>query len=121
TANAQSGVYTFHVQGSFYHQIGSLLPESDSEPHYLQIYIWDIQNKQHYQVNTFPGFNLNLSTIQALKDMLDEVNLYIINLRHISHLPAENFRNLSMLIHTNIPRLDQRTHNAPSSSEVTTI
>ncbi|CAG8664796.1 12324_t:CDS:2 [Cetraspora pellucida] len=65
--------------------------------------------------------NLNLSTIQALKNMLDEVNLYIINLQHISYLPAENSKNLSMLIYTNIPRLDQRTHNAPSLSEVAAI
>ncbi|CAG8566216.1 6522_t:CDS:2 [Racocetra fulgida] len=108
-------------QRSFYHRIGSLLPESDSEPHYLQMYIWDIQNELHYQANTIPNSNLNLSTIQALKDMLDEVNPYAINLRYISYLPTENFRNLFMLIHTNIPGLDQRTYNAPSSSEVAAI
>ncbi|CAG8548522.1 24050_t:CDS:2 [Gigaspora rosea] len=77
--------------------------------------------KLHYRANTIPNSNLNLSTIQALKDMLDEVNPYVINFRHISYLPPENFRNLSMLIHTNIPGLDQRTHNAPSSSEVAAI
>ncbi|CAG8549042.1 12819_t:CDS:2 [Gigaspora margarita] len=85
------------------------------------MYIWDIQNKLHHRANIIPNSNLNLSTIQALKDMLEEVNPYVINLRHILYLPSKNFRNLSMLIHINIPGLDQRTHNAPSSSEVAAI
>ena len=37
-ANEKAGVYIFHIQDSFYHWIGSLLPETDSEPHYLQMY-----------------------------------------------------------------------------------
>ncbi|CAG8818974.1 36341_t:CDS:2, partial [Gigaspora margarita] len=36
-ANARTGVYTYHIQGSFYHHIGSLLPESGSDPQYLRI------------------------------------------------------------------------------------
>jgi hypothetical protein len=47
-ANAKTGVYTFRVQGSFYHRIGSLLPNPDSQPQYLQMYIWDTQRELYH-------------------------------------------------------------------------
>jgi hypothetical protein len=120
-ANAKAGVYTFRVQGSIYHRIGSLLPEPGSEPHYLQMYIWDTQRELHHRINTIPNSNLSQVIVEDLKAMLNEVNPYVTNFRYISDLPTENIRNLSMLIHTNIPELDQRTYNAPTASQVAAI
>ncbi|CAG8732180.1 16307_t:CDS:2, partial [Acaulospora morrowiae] len=76
--NAKNSIYTFRVQGSFYHQID-------------------------------------------IKAILDEVNSYSINLQYISNFPEEDIKNLSMLIHTNIPGLNQRTHNVPTAPQVAAI
>ncbi|CAG8569017.1 11800_t:CDS:2, partial [Acaulospora colombiana] len=116
--NMKSGIYTFHVQGSFYHRIDLLLPESSSEPHYLQMYIWDTQNELHHRTNIIPNSNLNPAIVQALKEMFGEVNPYVINLRYISKLHVKDIANLIMLIHTDIPGLDQRTHNVPTAPQV---
>jgi hypothetical protein len=35
------GVYTFHIQGEFYHLMGSLLPADGQDPAFAQIYIYD--------------------------------------------------------------------------------
>ncbi|CAJ0643332.1 9279_t:CDS:2 [Entrophospora sp. SA101] len=96
-ANATAGVYTFRIQGSIYHQIGSLLPEPGSEPHYLQMYVWDTENKLYHRINTLSDSGLDPTIIQ------------------------KNIKNLSMVIHANIPGLDQRTHNAPTASQVAAI
>jgi len=120
-ANANTGVYTFRVQGSFYHRIGQLLPEPGSQPHYLQMYVWDTQHELHHRANVVPNSNLNSTILQSLKDMLDETNPYVTNFRYISNLPAENIGNLSMVIRADIPGLDQRTHNAPTASQVAAI
>ncbi|CAG8751599.1 9696_t:CDS:2, partial [Acaulospora morrowiae] len=120
-ANARAGIYTFRVQGSFHHRIGSLLPEHSSEPHYLQMYIYDTQHELQHRINAIPNSNLNLDIVQALKIMFDEVNPYVINFRYISDLPAKDIENLSILIHADISGLDQRTHNAPTAPQVAAI
>ncbi|CAG8655944.1 6445_t:CDS:1, partial [Acaulospora morrowiae] len=120
-ANAKNGIYTFRVQGSFYHRIGLLLPEAGSNPHYLQMYIYDTQHELHHRTNTIPNSNLNPAIVEDIKAILDEVNPYSINFRYISNFPEEDIKNLSMLIHTNIPGLDQRTHNVPTAPQVAAI
>ncbi|CAJ0765654.1 20582_t:CDS:2, partial [Entrophospora sp. SA101] len=107
--------------GSFYHRIGQLLPEPGSQPHYLQIYVWDTQHELHHQANVVPNSNLNSTILQSLKDMLDETNPYVTNFQYISNLPAENIGNQSMVICADIPGLNQRTHNAPTASQVAAI
>ncbi|CAG8749763.1 4352_t:CDS:2, partial [Acaulospora morrowiae] len=119
--NAKNGIYTFCVQGSFYHRIGSLLPEARSNPHYLQMYIYDTQHELHHRTNAIPNSNLNPAIVEDIKAILDEVNPYSINFRYISNFPEEDIKNLSMLIHTNIPGLDQRTHNVPTAPQVAAI
>ncbi|CAJ0911864.1 6477_t:CDS:2, partial [Entrophospora sp. SA101] len=53
--------------------------------------------------------------------MLDETNPYVTNFQYISNLPAENIGNQSMVICADIPGLNQRTHNAPTASQVAAI
>lgn len=40
-ANMRSGNYTFRIQGSPYHMIGSALPQDGANPAFAQIYIYD--------------------------------------------------------------------------------
>ncbi|CAG8799991.1 22414_t:CDS:2 [Dentiscutata erythropus] len=95
--------------------------ELGSEPQFLQMYIWDTQNKMHHQTNVIPTSNLNLSTMYTLKTMLDNVNPYVTNFCHISNLPIETIKNLLVHICTNIAGLDQRTFNMPTASQVAAL
>ncbi|CAG8599062.1 9138_t:CDS:2, partial [Gigaspora margarita] len=104
-ANAQSSVYTYHVQGSFYHRIGSLLPENDIDSRFLQMYVWDTQHELDYRMNIIPNIGLNPALIQSLKTIL----------------PTENIANLAMLIHADILGLDLKTFNAPTASQIAAI
>ncbi|CAG8840467.1 18828_t:CDS:1, partial [Gigaspora margarita] len=105
----------------FHHRIASLLPNCESIPQYLQIYIWDTQYELQHRSNTTPNSNLSPTILQGLKNILDQVNLYVVNFRSIADLPMENIENLVMCIHTNISGLDQRTHNAPTALQVAVI
>ncbi|CAG8745581.1 10424_t:CDS:2 [Cetraspora pellucida] len=81
----------------------------------------DTLNELYYQTNAISNSNLNMKTIQALKARLDQVNPYVATFHHISSLPVENIKNLTVQLHTNISGLDQRTHNAPTASQVAAI
>ncbi|CAG8776377.1 3116_t:CDS:2, partial [Gigaspora rosea] len=120
-ANAKAVVYTYCVQSSFYHRIGSLLQESGSDPQYLQMYTWDTNNEMEHQLNAIPDVNVNPMIIQYLKNVLDMNNPYVAHLRYISEILNHNITNLSLIIHTNIPRLDQRTNNSPTAPQVAVI
>ncbi|CAG8767442.1 22138_t:CDS:2 [Gigaspora margarita] len=120
-ANARTGVYTYRIQGSFYHCIGSLLPESGSDPQYLQMYTCDTNNEIEYQLNAIPDVDINPTIIQYLKNMLDINNPYVAHLRYISGIFYQRIRNLSLIIYSNIPKLDQRTNNAPTVLQVAAI
>ncbi|CAG8842853.1 31840_t:CDS:2, partial [Gigaspora margarita] len=120
-ANAQSSVYTYCVQGSFYYRIGSLLPENAINSQYLQMYVWNTQHELDHQMNVIPNSKLNTALIQSLKTMLDKVNPYVINLRYISKLLTENIANLAMLIYTDISGLDLRMFNVLIVSQVAAI
>ncbi|CAG8576179.1 5624_t:CDS:2, partial [Gigaspora rosea] len=111
----------YRVQGSFYHRIGSLLPESGSDPRYLQMYTWDKNNKMEHRLNAIPDVNINPMIIQYLKNVLDMNNPYVEHLRYISEILNHNITNLSLIIHINIPRLDQRTNNSPTAQQVAAI
>ncbi|PLW24016.1 hypothetical protein PCASD_04072 [Puccinia coronata f. sp. avenae] len=39
TVQGQAGIFSFRVQGTLYHQIGSLLPEDGEVPAFAQIYV----------------------------------------------------------------------------------
>ncbi|CAG8687581.1 2460_t:CDS:2 [Cetraspora pellucida] len=97
-ANGKNGVYTYRVQGSFYHRIGVLWPENGVEPCYLQIYIYDTQHELQHRINAIPNSNLDSTIIQNLTTIC-----------------------LSMLICADIPGLDQRTYNNLTASQVTAI
>ncbi|CAG8737981.1 23806_t:CDS:2, partial [Gigaspora rosea] len=81
----------------------------------------NITGTLNYRANVIPDSDLDANVIQALKTMLDEINPYVINFRYISNLPSVNLRNLSLIIHTNIPGFDQRTYNVPTAPQVAAI
>ncbi|CAG8834022.1 17421_t:CDS:2, partial [Racocetra persica] len=91
------------------------------DPTYLQLYVYDTQQKLSDQTNAIPNFSLNLATIQLLKNILDKVNSYIINFCHISRLSTKSIRNLAIIIRANIPELDLRIYNTSTASQVAAV
>ncbi|KAL7184236.1 hypothetical protein ACSBR2_026395 [Camellia fascicularis] len=44
-ATRSRGVYTIRAQGAIYYKIGSLLPNSNDRPRYLQLSVYDTDHK----------------------------------------------------------------------------
>ncbi|AES99178.1 AT hook motif protein, putative [Medicago truncatula] len=51
TTNDGDGAIYFVLRGQNYHNMGSMMPESDSTPKFAQIYIYDTQNESKNQYN----------------------------------------------------------------------
>ncbi|KAF5199270.1 hypothetical protein FRX31_011143, partial [Thalictrum thalictroides] len=114
-ANAMSGVYTYRAQGAIYHRIGSLLPEHDDRPRYMQMYIFDTD---HEIENRMAENSLvNRQVLAVLKQVLDTYNPYVQVLRQISQ--HEHMQNIRLHIKELPP--SERQYHMPTSSQVAAI
>lgn len=57
SVNNDRGPYVFKISGQVYHWIGSLCPMNNDDPCFLQLYIYDTQNKVDNRMNHFGGRN----------------------------------------------------------------
>ena len=82
-------MYTFCVQGVVHHFIGSLVPNSDEVPAFVQIYIHDgtpeaeVENRQRHLGEA------KLPERKALQQMLHEANPYVSYFKHAADLMIE--------------------------------
>ena len=75
TMNA-AGIYTFGIQGTLHHFMGSLLPPPGERPGFTQIYMFDsVEEQLQFHHETHP--NLDLEILQLLSTILREVNPYV--------------------------------------------
>ncbi|XP_035843853.1 uncharacterized protein LOC118490365 [Helianthus annuus] len=124
------GPYVFRLQGQNYHRMGSLLPNDGEEPKFSQLYIYDSQNEvvnrqkavsSHIECKTTRNNQLDSTTIEGLKDMLDSCNPLVQSFRMVRDCFQENeFQDVSLkLIGTRDK--DGRVHNLPTTSEIATL
>ncbi|KAI7938124.1 hypothetical protein MJO28_015044 [Puccinia striiformis f. sp. tritici] len=120
SVQGQQGVFSFCVQGSLFHDIGSVFPAADGQPAFAQIYVVGGNNAAEAD-----------SRIQASRAPLDR-NIMLKLQRHIStHNPYSQFyRNATqevganpnagfVLRHVEAPAGgDRRVYNRPSVDEV---
>ena len=67
---------TFKVQGQVYHRVGSLLPPTNEEPKFLQIYFMrDEQQEATQRCNNIPGTRQDI--VMDLQRMLHKYNSYV--------------------------------------------
>ena len=71
-----AGPYVFKISGQLYHRIGSLLPEPNTRPQFLQLYIYDTQNEVANRMDFFQraGQVLRADIVENLIELLDEHN-----------------------------------------------
>ena len=65
----------FKIQGKVHHKIGSLIPQNNSTPKFLQLYFYDTDEATEYRVDLMP--KLSSAIVKELTDILSETNCYI--------------------------------------------
>ncbi|RGB32558.1 hypothetical protein C1646_626032, partial [Rhizophagus diaphanus] len=83
-----SGIYTFHIHGEMYHRIGSLLPNSETQPQFAQIYIYDTDHEIQNRLNIMP--RLDPIILGELQQMLHDINSYVNQFRQAGNLLKHN-------------------------------
>ncbi|MCO5553366.1 hypothetical protein L7F22_006887 [Adiantum nelumboides] len=69
-----SGTYSFHVHGSLYHRVGSLVPHDAGPPKFAQMYVYDTDHEVQNRMNALEG--LDVFTLHALSIMMQSCNPY---------------------------------------------
>lgn len=74
--NMGRGPYVFKISGQIYHRIGSLCPEQNARPQFLQLYIYDTENEVANRLESFQrsGHGLRPDIVERLIEILDEHN-----------------------------------------------
>jgi hypothetical protein len=67
--------YSFHIQGEFYHKIGSLYPTKRQRPQFAQLYIHDTKCERQNCHVVIPS--LDPTTLDQLLTMMYNINPYV--------------------------------------------
>jgi hypothetical protein len=95
-----SGVYTFCIHEEIYHRIGSLLSNSETQPQFAQIYIYDTDHEIQNRLNIMPG--LDPMILGELQQILHNINPYVNQFRQAGNLLKNNpSLNLKLVITNN--------------------
>ena len=111
---------TFTVQGQICHRIGSLYPQQDAPPQFMQIYFIDSRHSENEIRMTIAG-KLQPRIVAQLTEMFHNVNKYVKNLKIaveiINQSPGPD---LSVVIHEDKRPSNQhvRCYNVPTGNEV---
>ncbi|XP_008482471.2 uncharacterized protein LOC103519163 [Diaphorina citri] len=112
---------TFKVQGQVYHRIGSLLPVSDKDPSFLQIYfVGNEEREMSLRCQHYPGVKPGL--ISQLQKMLHDNNPYIKDFKTAMENVSEG-EEFKVVIHAERkPAGEHRGRfNAPTATEVALV
>lgn len=74
-ANERTGSYTFRVQGSPYHLIGSAIPQSGERPKFAQIYIYGVAEELSNRHSI--ALHLSVSTLDCLQRLMHQSNPHV--------------------------------------------
>ena len=111
---------TFKVQGQVYHRVGSLLPPSDGEHKFLQIYFMgDERLEARQRCNNIPGTHQDIVT--ELQQMLHQHNTYVhIFKTALQRMPSDAYK---VVIRADKKPAGEhaRRFNAPTTDEVAIV
>ena len=111
---------TFKVQGQVYHRVGSLLPPSDGQHKFLQIYFMSDERLEARQgCNNIPGTHQDVVT--ELQQMLHQHNAYVdIFKTALQRMPSDAYK---VVIRADKKPAEEhaRCFNAPTTDEVAIV
>ncbi|XP_028110293.1 uncharacterized protein LOC114308820 [Camellia sinensis] len=84
-ATRTRGVYTFRAQGSIYHKIGNLLPNSSDRPRYLQLYVYDTDHENKNRISE--NEELHLDLLDKIKSILNAQNPFVHTFLQLAQRP----------------------------------
>lgn len=113
------GPPVFRIHGELKHLSGSLLPESNVNPSYAQLYIYDSHAAYEYRVSR--NGNLSLQTLLLLQQIMRDYNPYTNIYQHAYEiLRIYNAPDYTIRLCV-VPGHDPRRYNLPSADEVGVI
>lgn len=114
-----TGPYTFRVHGQVCHRVGSLIPQSASDPVFSQIYIYDTQVALRERFLSNIDNNFKSNTLGRLTDLMLAVNPLA---QKYKSLGPDLFTlpNQKLKIVETLPN-DKRRYNAPTADEIAVI
>ena len=117
-ASSCNGVYTYRIEGSLHHEIGSLLPREGEEPKFSQIYILDGECQDERRSNIY---QLSDETFGTIRETLEQCDNPFVNVWQEARAVAS--QNIAIKIASNIvaPIGDVRTYNVPAVPEVAAL
>lgn len=89
-ANMRSGSYTFRIQGTPYHYIGSALPQDNVSPKFAQIYIHDSAHELDNRAAIFP--DMNRTILKDLQDLMHSINPFVEIYKNMNEIAEEQKR-----------------------------
>jgi PIF1-like helicase/Helitron helicase-like domain at N-terminus len=111
-ANMRNGIYTFRVNGTIHHNIGTLLPPEGHDHKFAQIYYHD-EELQVTRRNAIFGNDLNADVLRRITSSLMAINPYV----HLYRCAWDaNSRDVSLIFRER--NVDQRRYNPPTANEV---
>jgi hypothetical protein len=114
------GPYSFHIQGEFYHKIGSLCPAEGQRSQFPQLYIHDTKSKHQNRHAVMPS--LDPTTLDRLLTMMYNINPYVKVFKMARDMMATEGAPMDLkLCLIASPTKDARRYNVPMADEVVAL
>lgn len=120
-ANAKNGIYTFKIQGTICHRIGSLLPPDNSlQPQFAQIYIMDPSIDVRASRRCSIMEDLSPDIVKTIESVLAAHNPFAKSYSHVGLEINNNPDVVGLRIYESV-KTDLRRYNKPTADEVAAV
>jgi hypothetical protein len=115
-----TGLYSFHIQGEFYHKIGSMCPVKGQHPQFAQLYIHDTESEHQNRHAIMPS--LDPTTLDRLLTMMYNINPYVEMFKMARDMMAIKGTPTDLKLSLIASRTkDAHRYNVPMVNEVATL
>ncbi|XP_073296895.1 uncharacterized protein [Primulina huaijiensis] len=114
-ATGTHGIYTFRAHGSIYHSIGSLLPNENCRPRYMQMWIVDTDHDIDNRLHENPELRREL--LLKIQNILDQHNPFVHVFRQIGK--CQDIPNCRLIIRQQKP--NEHQYSLPTTSQVADV
>ncbi|DAZ97704.1 TPA: hypothetical protein N0F65_009603 [Lagenidium giganteum] len=115
-ADARYGVYTFRIQGTICHRVGSLLPQSEKAPAFARLCFFDPDVKRQANSHASIMNDLDVGIIRSVQEELFQLNAFAQTYKSVG-LANPHQNEVQLRIYEDV-RTDLRRYNKPTAVEV---